>query len=830
MDELARELPQAARRLLRAPGFTVATVLTLALAIGANIAIFTIVNRVVLNPLPYPDSARLIELDHASLSLNLRSGMGLTSGLYFHYAERARTLDSLVIYRTEDVTLTGDGDPEQIRVSHVTPSLAAVLRVKPATGRWFTEAEGQPNAARVAVISEQLLRRRFGSATAIVGRSILLDGLAAEIVGVMPADFSFPDPRVEVWVAEPAVRATGFGLWTYDGIARLRPSVTMADLQSEMRALIADVPQAFPNDSLAKGNSETRLIFSGRTLHEATVGNVARGLWILLVAVGLLLLVACANVANLFLVRSDTRQREVAVRRALGAGHAKIARYFLVESGLLSVAGGLAGLGLAWVAVRAVVAFGPANLPRLAELGLDAVVLTFAVVLCALTALLFGALPLWHGTGLAAGLRENGRGNTATRARHRTRHLLMGAQMAVALVLLVASGLLVKSFEKMRAVDPGFEASSALTFTIGLPQRKYSSVTAVVDAHRAMLEKLAAVPGIQDVSATSCLPLMGGCFGNTVRVEGRTYSPGTLPPIALFRAVAADYFETMGMRVLRGRGITRDDVDRREPIVVINDAFARRAFPNQDPIGQRLSSNRPPARRDEPPELTWLTIVGVVTTTPLRVVAEPDPLSQLYMPMSIAGGPGIPQSALVGPDISVMRYVVRTSAPPQSVLPTLRRAVASFDPDLALAEMRTLQELLDRASAQMAFTMTLLAVAAGVALLLGVIGIYAAMSYIVSQRTGEIGVRLALGADPATVARVILRQGGLVSLAGIGVGLTLAVGGVRLIESLLFGISPRDPGVFASTTLLLLAIALVACWLPARRAARLSPVEALRTE
>ena len=337
------------------------------------------------------------------------------------------------------------------------------------------------------------------------------------------------------------------------------------------------------------------------------------------------------------------------------------------------------------------------------------------------------------------------------------------------------------------------------------------------------------MPGVTAAAASTCLPLSGGCNGNTLLVQGRTYPAGTVPPLALFRAVSGGYFDTMGIRILRGRGITPADVVHHEPVVVVDDTLAESFFPQQDPIGHRVASNRPPARPGESPELIWLTIVGVVARTPLRTPAESTHVPALFMPMSIAGGPGPLRAALIGPDVSFMSVVVRSSAPPLDLLPSARRAIATIDRDLALSQPRTLQSMLDRASAQMAFTMVLLAIAAGVALVLGVIGTHGVMSYIVRLRTGEIGVRLALGAAPASVARQILRQGGLVAAGGIGVGLAVASAGGRLIESLLYGVSPRDPGILAATSLLLLAVALLACWIPARRAARLNPVDVLRS-
>jgi putative ABC transport system permease protein len=815
------EVRHAVRRLMRSPAFTLASVLTLALATGANATIFTVVKRVLLNPLPYPQSDRIVEVDHGSIVLKVPSGFGFAPGLYYHYAQRARTLDAVALYRTDDLTLTGGGEPERIRVSHVTSSLSSVLRAGPALGRWFAQADGVPGAAPVAVLSHELWARRFSSDEGILGRPVMLGGVATEIVGVMPASFAFPDARVDAWIAQQLSPATGFGLWSYRAIARLREDASIADAHADLTGLIADLPRAFAHDRMALGNADTRLIVIVKTLKEATIGGIERTLWILLASVGLVLIVACANVANLFLVRSEARQREIAVRRALGAGNAGIARFFLAESALLSLAGGAVGLALTAGAVRMLVGFAPANLPRLDEVRLDPTTVAFTLGLSVLSAIAFGAIPLWRGVAPSA-LNESGRNNTASRGRHRTRHLLMGAQVAVALVLLVSAGLMVRSLQKLRTVDPGFDASTALTFHLGLSDRDYPTRAAAVAAHQAIIDRLATLPGVTAVSSSTCLPLGDGCFGNTVRVRGRVYPPGALPPISLFRAVAGGYFETMGITLLRGRAIEKADVDRSAPIVVVNQAFVDRFFPDQDPIGEHVASNRLGDR-------IWLSIVGIVANTPVRTLAETDPLPQMYMPMSIAGGPGIPMLQLLGPDVAAMHYVVRSATPLTNLLPSVRRAIDDVDRNLAIAQVSTLQNLLERASAQSAFTMILLAIAAFIAVALGVIGIYGVTAYIVSQRTGEIGVRLALGADPAGVAAMIVRQGGSVALAGIAVGLAAALVGGRLIESLLYNVSPRDAGVFGAMTATLIAVALLACWLPARRAARLNPLEALRT-
>ena len=821
MDITAQEIRQAARRLVRTPLFTAAATLTLALAIGANASLFTVVYRVVLNPLPYPESSRLITLDYGIPSRNMPSGItAMAWQLYFQLVDHARTLEGVAAYNSSARTLSGRGEPQQILVTHATPSLASVLRVSPALGRWFTEAEGATGAASVAVLSHGLWMRQFGGDPSIIGRSITLDGEPAEVIGVMPAAFSFPDPRSEMWTAAQSTRATASFLFNLTGVARLRQGVTVEMARAEITTLIQDLSRRVPN--------QAGLASSAVLLQEYMVGRIATTLWILLASAGLVLLVACANVANLFLVRSETRQREVAIRRALGAGGRNIARYFFSESVLLAAVGGALGVALAWGGVQLLVTFGPATLPRLNEVRIDGVVLVFSIALSLVSAAAFGVIPLLRLAPVATTLQEHGRGQTATRGSHRARQLLMGAQVALALILLIASGLMVRSFQKLRAIDPGFDPSSTLTFAIGLPPAKYPSRQVATDAHLRILDRLSAIPGVSGASTSTCLPLTAFCWGNGLVVEGELFDPKRVRPFVAFRAVAGGYTDVMRTPLLRGRSLTRADVDRREPNIVVNKVVADAYFPGQDPIGRRVRSSFPPnSKLPTPP---WWTIVGVVANTPTMALAEATPVGLVFQPMSIAGGPDIPREALMGPDVTGMAYVVRSTVPTASLISAVRRAVDEVDPNLAIAQVRMLQDIVDRASDQTSFTMVLLAIAATVALLLGAIGIYGVISYIVAQRTGEIGVRLAMGAEPRSVARMILRQGGLVTVAGILFGLIAALAGSQLIRSLLFGVSPRDPMVFALTTIGLLVIALLACWLPARRASRLSPLQALRTE
>jgi putative ABC transport system permease protein len=818
---MTQEIRQAARRLARAPAFTLASISTLALAIGSSSAIFAVVHRVVLNPLPFGDPDRLIALRYAMPSRNVSAVYTVPSRFYYEYRDRARTLDGLAFYwpatAPGEVTLTGRGDPERIRLTAATPSLLSVLRVAPAHGRWFTEAEGMPGAPPVAVLSHGLWLRRYGQDPRVIDSVVTLDGVRTTVVGIMPASFAFPGPRVDVWIPTALSRATANDTYMFGGVARLRDRATMEGMRAELTQLTASLERAHP------ANGYKALVSTATTLLDATVGGISRTLWILLASVALVLLVACGNVTNLFLVRSEARQREIAVRRALGAGGRAVARYFLTESMLLSLVGGALGLSLAWVAVRTVVLFGPVDLPRLHEVRLDGVVLALTGVLSVMTASAFGSIPLLRFAPLASALYESGRSHTASRARHRGRHMLMAGQVALALVLLACSGLMLRSYQHLRAVEPGFDAASALTFEIGFPRNDYPDRRRLVAAQHAIIARLATLPGAIGVSASTCLPLSERqlCQGGPLFVEGRELPAGAIAPFVAIRAVAADYFNVIGMPILRGRGIERSDVEREEPVVVVNSAFARLVFPDHDPIGRRVRLGNPALSRGTP---EWLTIAGVVSNTPTFALSENVPFPQLFMPMFAS------RDVNMAPRLNTIDFVVRTAQSPMALTEPVRRAVREVDADLALAEVRTLQEILDRSAAQMAFTMVLLMIAAAVALMLGVVGVYGVMSYVVTQRTGEIGVRIALGAKPSSVAAAIVRQGAIVTLAGTVVGLLTALAISRLIESLLFGVSPRDPAVFTTTTLLLSGVALLACWLPARRGSRLSPLEALRAE
>jgi putative ABC transport system permease protein len=820
MDTLWQETRLAARRLFRTPGFSVATVLTLALAIGANASIFTVVKRVALDPLPYPDSDRILVLDHRTQE---RAALPVVPvGLYYQYADRARTLESLALYRSEEHTITGAGEPERVPAVAVTPSLGRVLQVAPARGRWFTDKEGLPGTAAAAVLSHGLWMRRYGGRPDAVGQTMTLNGTPTEIVGVMPPGFAFPRPDAALWIAVQPPRPQTVGPFAFTAIARRHAGARDEDVRRELNAAIKDLTNAYPRDRFAQiivsniGLSSTAL-----NIKDFTVGSVSRMLWILLGSVSLVLLVACANVANLFLVRSETRQREVAVRRALGAGRASIVRFFLTESALLSAAGGVAGLAIAFVAVRLLVQLGPTNLPRLQEVRIDMMTLAFTAAVSVLVAVVFGAIPLLHRAPLATTLHELGRGNTASRGRQRSRHLLMAGQVALAMVLLVSSGLMIRSFQKLIAIDPGFDSSSTLTFRIGLSATEYPTRPAATAAHQRLVDQLATIPGVTAASASTCLPLAGRCGVVYFAVEGRAEDPGIVLPAVEMNAVAWDHVRALGAYLRRGRAISRDDVERSTPVAVVNQRFATVYLPGEDPIGRRVSATIPGNSARQ-----WLTVVGVVADTPTVALNEPERTPKLFMPMTAAGGP---DGTAFGPGVNDLSYVVRSSVAVNLLMP-IRAAIDEVDPKLAVSNVRTLEELVERSAAPMAFTMALLVIAAAVTLVLGVVGIYGVMSYIVSQRTGEIGVRLALGEAPGAIAAAIIRQGGLVTLSGLAVGLGAALAGGRLVQALLYDVSARDPVVLVVTPAILMTVALVACWIPARRASKLSPLEAMRPD
>ena len=822
MSSLPASLRSLLREMRRSPGFLLLAVLTLAVGIGANVAIFTVVNAVLIRPLPYPQPEDLVMVWHTAPGLKMER-FEHSDATYVLYRKHNRVFEDLGIYWEGSATLTGGEAPERVGAAGLTASALTVLRVPPILGRSFQEADERPGAERVALLSHGLWRRRFDGDPQAIGRTLRVDGETRRVVGVMPEGFRFPSAEAELWLPMTLDLARlEAGNFNYAAVARMRPGVPPARAARELSALVWRIPEEFPDARIDRGMIESaKLAVLVDPLREMVVGDVARILWVLLGSVGCILLIACANVANLFLVRAESRQREVAVRNALGATRGAVARLFLGESLALSVFGGILGLALAAAGVRLLVSLRPQGIPRLEEIGVDAVVLAFTLLLSLLAGLLTGGLAaLRYGAPeLAPALKEGGRGDTSGRARHRARNALVTAQMALALVLLVGCGLMVKSFWRLRAVDPGFDPRGVLTLHLDLPETEYRDSFANARFVRQLLEKVRAVPGVVSAGTITHLPLGGGNSNSGYSFADFPLPPGQVPPILGTRFASPGYFETMGIRRIEGRLFDRIDPTRRSQEVVVSEALARRFWPGQSALGRRLTQGLAEDGR-------WFTIIGVVGST-RDIGLKEKPYETVYFPLlrlepgDDDGDEWVPRN---------FTLVIKGRVDPAALAAPVRRAIWSLDPNLPLAQMRPMEEVVERSMARTSFTMLLLVIAAAVALLLGTVGIYGVNSYVVSQRTREIGVRMALGAGRRDISRMVLRQGFLLAAAGIAIGLAGALLVTRLMLALLYDVSPRDPATFAAVPALLALVALFASWLPARRAATVEPLEAIRYE
>ncbi|MDE3156381.1 MAG: ABC transporter permease [Acidobacteriota bacterium] len=810
----SQDFRHGARRLLRTPSFTLASILTLALGIAAATSVFSLVYGVVLNPLPYPESDRIVQVDHGASGLGMSHGMGIAYGFYRFYADHLHSVTAVAMYQPEELTLTGVGDPVRLVGTQVTPSLDAVLRVPPQFGRWFSNAEGRPGAAPVVVLSHRLWRERFHSNAAIVGTTVNLEGTPRTVIGVMPASFAFPSADTTFWTPN-VVPAAGIGGWSEEAVARLARGATPAALAREITSLFPLLRRTTDDPGRMKSYlDEARITPHIVGLKDEIVGNIRSTLWILLGTVGFVLLIAVANVANLFLVRAEDARRDIAVRVALGASRARTIRAFLAESLLLALAAGALGVGLAASAVRVLRMRAPVNIPRLDEVHLDPIVVAAALGITLLAALLLGLIPaLRRQDDLGEALKEGSHRTTAGRGLLRGRNVLVAVQVALAMVLLIGAGLLFRTFGALRSVDPGFSQRQALTFTVGLPLSRYPTREAQAALHERLLDRLRAWPGVTSASAVAtCLPLSGSlCWGDVMQAEGHPTPAGQVPPVIGVRLATTDYFQTMGIAV-RGRAFDPADGTRGTAPVILSQAAAQAYFKGDDALGGHVRF-----RSDEP----WHTVIGVASNVRARVQNR-DFERLIYMPVLPANG--------ASPPAGTLTYVVATSVTPVSLTASVRRTLASLDPDLPLAEVEPLQGLIDHAAAPAAFALVLIGLAATIALLLGAVGVYAVVAYAVSRRTAEIGLRLALGAQASDVLRLVFTQGGAVVLAGVAVGLAGAVALTRLMRGLLFGVSPTDPLSYAVLTGLMLLVAALAVYLPARRASRVDPTEALRSE
>ena len=797
------------------PGFTLLSLATLAIGVGANVAIFTIVNAVLLRPLPFPDSERVVLLRHAAPGLAQLDELPISDALYFLYAEESDTLESVAALRAGQASFTGPDDPRRVAAASVTASFFDVLRTPPRIGRAFTAGDDRPGAAPVAVLADGLWRSRFGADPAVVGRVVEIDGAGVEIVGVMPPGFSFTRPEPALWrplrLDRGDVQLGAFGMV---GAARIADGSTLEQAQAELGAMVANLVEVFPDEGAAPvlANAGFRPLIA--RAREAVTGEIEATLRILLGAAGFLLLIACANVANLFLARSEARRGEVAVRAALGEGRGRLAGSVLGESLAFGLAGGLAALPLALGAVRLLVRFGPRDLPRLQEISIDGAVLLFGLAVSVAAGLLFGLLPALR-AGAAGRVTAGARGAAGGRERRFARRGLVVVQIALAVTLLAGSGLAVRSFLRLAAVDPGFDPDGALTFGLALPARDYAAAAARLDFHRRVVDGLRALPGATAAAAASTVPLGGERSGSGHAVEGRPPAEGEVPPVLTWKRILPGYFEALGIELVEGRAFDRLDGERGAAVVVVSRSTAQAQWPGRSAIGRGIRPGGPPGEGEE-----WFRVVGVVDDVREVALHEDPPRMAYYPAAGVVNGEDVP---------AAMRYVVR--APRAAGLAgAVREVVRRLDPTLPIADVETLETLVGRARGERAFVMVLLAAAAGLALLLGAVGLYGVVSYTVAQRRREIAVRVAVGAQGPDVRRLVLTEAGATALTGAALGIGAAAALTHRLRALLFETDPLDPAVFVAVPTLLAGVCLLASWLPARRAARVDPLTALRVE
>jgi putative ABC transport system permease protein len=828
-DTIRRELRQAVRVLARSKGFTVTAIFTLALGLGAATAIFTMLDAVVLRPLPYSDAEQLVELTSPVPKFKGDTLWRLARHEMFYFKDNSRTLADIGVYQNDELTVLGDRadrPPERVRAALASASLFNVLRFRPAIGQLFTADDNRERISRVALLGHGYWERRFGGDSSIVGRSIDVDGFPRTVVGVLPADAQLPDLQIDLWLAAyatPTMQAISNHTW--NGIARMRPGVTADAVQREMTTLTARLPELFPQAENPNFVKNTGFHTQVRPLRDVVVGDVMiRALWIIFASVLLVLLIAAANLSNLFLVRIDARRREMAVRSALGASRVHLAAQFLAESLLIAFAAAVLAVAFAAVGLRLLIVFAPSGLPRLAEIHLGLSGILFAAGTAMLTALALGVLPLLGAAALDVGLlREGGRGLTISARRQFARGVLVVSQVALSLVLLTASGLMVRSFNNLRAVRPGFDPTGVLTMHVALPSATYgksfpaSSRRESYQRTSAFYEQLAngisQLPGVTAVGFSENIPLGSSnlCTGVSIEVPDATHSRGDCPTSTM---VSPGYFEAMGIKV-EGRSLTWSAMDSHSGDIIVSRAFADRTWPNETPIAKGLKyfGDKPPFYR-----------VSGVANDVLGDGFDKPPVVLVYFPML-----PIPDADLWDPP-TYTNMVVRThGASPLSLTPAIGRLVAQLEPQAAIANAQLMQTLVAKSMAKRSFTMFLLVIASAMALFLSVVGLYGVISYVVGQRRGEIAIRMALGAQSGEVGRMVVGQSLRLALLGVAVGIFAAMATMRVLQSLLFGVSPTDPVLLVGASLLLLAVAAAAGYGPAYRAAHVDPADALRT-
>lgn len=804
----------ALRGFRKEPRFVTIAALTLALGIGSVTAIFSVVNGVLLKPLPYRDAHRLTNIWSNAAGLNLDQ-FPLSPDLFVYFRDQAKSFEDMTVFQRKEANLNDDARPEVVEAIVTSASYFTTFGIAPAAGQLFTSVHDTRGAPLVVVISDRLWHRRFGADRAAVGKTVQVDGETATILGVLPPELD--DSRSpDMWIPSRfdwAHPVTGTFGWNVS--ARLKPGVTAAAAEGEFVPLVQHLTEGgieAPDYRAFLTNGHYRVMV--HSMREDVVGDMRKPLWILLGTVGFVLLIACANVANLFLIRAEARQKEVAVRAALGATRATLIRKQLTEALVLAAIGGGLGVGLAAVGVPALIRVAPTQIPRLAAVDLDPLVILVAIGTTIVSALIFGLVPAFRYTRLRAlvALRHGGRGSTADRSRHRGRQLLVVVQTALTLVLLIGSGLMVRSFAHMLHADLGFDATDVMTFRVALPRSSYPDAARIRDFNTRLLESLRNTAGVQAAGATSVLPMANNAPGTAFVIDGQPNAPGQLPPIIHYKITLPGYTEAMGVRLAKGRTFDSRDMEAGRREILVNQAMAKRFWPTEDPIGKRL-------RNSGDNSGAWYTVVGMIGSERQDGFRE-DPPALLYFPI---GAP-------ISQDGSrTLAYVVKGPRVTRDAA-TLRSAVWAIDKNLPVAAVQPMSDVTSHSIVPFTFTMLTLALAAAMALLLGTVGLYGVLSYTVTLREREIGVRLALGAHPARIMRTVVAQGAAIAAIGLAGGLLGAYLLTRLLGDLLFDTPELDAGTFAITALALFAIAMLASYLPARRAARVSPLESLRAE
>jgi predicted permease len=826
MQSALHDLRHAFRQLRRAPLFSAVVIAALALAIGANTAIFSVVNGVLLRPLPYPEPERLFLLYQ---NLGADRPFGFSPPDYAAFRERTRSFDAVAAFRSADFELSGVDQSERIPAARISAEVLQVLGTAPALGRNFTREE-DTGREPVAILSDGLWRRKFGADPGMVGRAITLDRRAYTIVGVMPRTFSFPSrgPHINnvpadvyVPIAFTAGELRAFGsMYNNTVIGRLKAGVTPAQAAGEASALAKQIyTELYPQVLRDLGWSLTTNV---TPLRQDVVQNVSRALYILFAAVGVVLLIACADIASLMLTRAAARSREMAIRTALGAGRSRVIRLVVFETAVLAFTGGIAGLALAWWAQRALLAAAPISIPRAGEIGFDTRVLLFTLAVSLAAAIVCGVFPAFESTrrDASGALKEGARSATASVRQRRIFAGLVTAQFAGAVVLLAAGGLLIRSFARLVSTNPGFDGSDVVTAATSLPPASYPAGPDVRAFYARLLERLRAAPGVNAVAAATDLPLSVR-ERRVFTIETPAASTASLSRTVATDWVTGDYFDVIGSRIVSGRALSDVDTQTSEPVVLVNETLAHRFFPNQDPVGQRIAWGLPASHGP------WMRVVGVVADIKLAgLAAETEP--ETWQPMSQVPDAQVGNS-IVG-IFRTLRVMARSSVGTEAAVAAIRREVRAIDPALPVTEVQTLGDVVGASVAPQRFNAALLGGFAGVAVLLAALGIAGVLAISVAQRTQEIGIRLALGAYPKTVIGMVVREGMLLAAAGLAIGLPAAFAGTRVLRSILFETAPHDPVAFAAAALVLCAVALAACAIPALRASRVSPVRALRID